>query len=76
MYKVERAPKEPNAVVIYPPDGSMPAYIPNCADFAFEMLKKLAAQPSVQRIVDVCPEHDEELVDLCYRCGCVASYNR
>lgn len=44
MYRVERPKKEPNAVVIYPPDGSLPAYIPICADYAFRMLQDLAAQ--------------------------------
>jgi len=49
MFRVERPPKEPNAVVIFPPDGSMPAYIPNCAEYSFRMLQKLAAaQHSVQ----------------------------
>ena len=40
-YRLERAPGEPQAAVIYPPDGSMPAYIPECADYAFRMLQEL-----------------------------------
>ena len=48
VYRVERPLKEQNAVVIYPPDGSMPAYIPDCANYAFRMLQDLAAEQGTQ----------------------------
>jgi hypothetical protein len=44
LYQVKRIQKEPLAAVIYPPDDGRPAYIPQCPDYTFEMLVRMAGQ--------------------------------
>ena len=57
MYKIERPKNEPNAVVIYPPEG-MPAYIPVCAEYAFKMLKKMAPTKKIWIVTGVSESTD------------------
>jgi len=47
--KIYRPKKEPEAVVIDFEDGTMPAYIPVCADYALKAIKKLAEKPAPQQ---------------------------
>ena len=44
LMKIYRPKKEPEGVVIDFEDGTMPAYIPVCANYAFKAIKKAAQQ--------------------------------